>query len=400
MLPVSLIITAVLLQVALKPWMLAAGMDFSAKMMVDIGINAMLAVSLTIVNGLTGQFSIGHAAFMAVGGYAAAAIVYYGSFSIAGGPEFAGGVMSGMMAAEPGAPAPWLTPHDMLFAGAVLVGGVIAAVCGYLVGLPSLRLKGDYLAIVTLGFGEIVRVMIQSQTSDVLYDADEIKITPWWKLAKSLGGSLGFSGLPTYTSLFWVYLFLFITLVVAWRIKRSTYGRALLSIREDEIAAESMGINTTGFKIKAFVLSAFFAGCAGALHAHNLGVTLNAGELGFSKSFDIIIMVVLGGLGSISGAVLAAVVLTLLPELLRDVAQYRMVVYAVLLIVMMLVRPKGLLGVHELWEPNAWRWLKRKEKRSGADQQPARSSGSGPGGGPGSGSGSGPEIKSGGKGEP
>lgn len=356
-LPAAFLGLALLMQLLFKPWLLERGMDFAAKMIVDVGINIVLAVSLTIVNGLAGQFSIGHAAFMAVGGYAAAGIVYYGSFRLSGNADMAGGLLSGMMAAETG--AAWFTRHDWLFAQAVLGGGAVAAVCGYLVGLPSLRLKGDYLAIVTLGFGEIVRVLIQSQTGDVLYDADEIKATAWYQLAGKLGGSLGFSGLPFYTSFFWVYLLVFITLVVAWRIKKSSYGRALLSIREDEIAAESMGVNTTGFKIRAFVLSAFFAGCAGALYAHNLGVTLNAGELGFNKSFDIIIMVVLGGLGSISGAVLAAIILTLLPEWLRDVAEYRMVVYAVLLITMMLVRPKGLLGAHEIWEPSAWGWLRK-----------------------------------------
>jgi branched-chain amino acid transport system permease protein len=144
---------------------------------------------------------------------------------------------------------------------------------------------------------------------------------------------------------------------VAYRIKNSTYGRAFLSIREDEIASEAMGVDTTKYKVRAFVVSAFFAGCAGALFAHTVGVQLNAGELGFVKSFDIIIMVVLGGLGSISGAMFAAIILTLLPELLRNVQEYRMVAYASALIVMMLVRPQGLLGVREIWERRTWGWL-------------------------------------------
>jgi branched-chain amino acid transport system permease protein len=359
MLPCAFLFIALAAQLFLKPLLLNNGMDFTAKLIIDVGINIILAVSLTIVNGLTGQFSIGHAAFMAVGGYVAAAIVYYGSFRMGAEPMLLGGVLSGMLERE--GDTPWFTRFDALFAGAILAGGLFAALCGYVVGLPSLRLKGDYLAIVTLGFGEIVRVLIQSQTEDVLYDADEIASTPAYALSTKLGGSLGFSGLPFYTSMFWVFAVCFATLLVAWRIKNSTYGRAFLSIREDEIAAESMGVNTTKFKVRAFVLSAFFAGCAGALYAHNLGVTLNAGELGFVKSFDIIIMVVLGGLGSISGAVIAAVILTLLPEYLRDFAQYRMIVYAVLLIVMMIVRPKGLLGVHELWERGAWGWFTRKK---------------------------------------
>jgi branched-chain amino acid transport system permease protein len=355
------VLVAVLAQLLLKPFLITTlGWDFAAKMVVDVGINIVLAVSLTVVNGFTGQFSIGHAAFMAVGGYTAAAIVYYGSYRIAGNPDLAGGILSSMIV---GREAPWFTAHDLLFLVAMVAGGLVAALCGYLVGLPSLRLKGDYLAIVTLGFGEIVRVLIQSQTGDVLYDPEEIAQTPAWKLAGSLGGSLGFSGLPFYTSFFWVYFLVLVTLLLAWRIKSSSYGRALISIREDEIASEAMGVDTTRFKIRAFVLSAFLAGCAGALFAHTVGVQLNAAELGFVKSFDIIIMVVLGGLGSISGAVIAAIILTILPEALRGVAEYRMVAYAVALIVMMLVRPKGLLGVHEVWERAAWDWLLGSSKR-------------------------------------
>lgn len=351
---------ALLAQLYLKPFLITTmGWDFAAKMVVDVGINIILAVSLTMVNGFTGQFSIGHAAFMAVGGYTAAAIVYYGSIKLAGSEMLAGGQVSSMII---GREVPIFNSFDLLFLGAIVAGGLMAAACGYLVGLPSLRLKGDYLAIVTLGFGEIVRVLIQSQTSDVLYDPDEINALPWYALSTKLGGSLGFSGLPFYTSFFWVFGLMSITLIVAWRIKSSSYGRALLSIREDEIAAESMGVNTTKFKIRAFVLSAFFAGCAGALYAHTVGVQLNAGELGFVKSFDIIIMVVLGGLGSISGAVIAAIILTILPEALRGVAEYRMVTYATALIIMMIVRPKGLLGVHEVWERSAWDWMLGKKK--------------------------------------
>jgi len=356
------LVLALLAQLYLKPFLITSmGWDFAAKMVVDVGINIILAVSLTMVNGFTGQFSIGHAAFMAVGGYTAAAIVYYGSIKLAGSEMLAGGQASSMIM---GREVPIFNSFDLLFLGAIVAGGLMAAICGYLVGLPSLRLKGDYLAIVTLGFGEIVRVLIQSQTSDVLYDVDEINALPWYSLSTKLGGSLGFSGLPFYNSFFWVFGLMSITLIVAWRLKSSSYGRALLSIREDEIAAESMGVNTTKFKILAFVLSAFFAGCAGALYAHTVGVQLNAGELGFVKSFEIIIMVVLGGLGSISGAVIAAIILTILPEALRGVAEYRMVTYASALIFMMIVRPKGLLGVHEIWERSAWDWMLGKKKSS------------------------------------
>jgi branched-chain amino acid transport system permease protein len=155
--------------------------------------------------------------------------------------------------------------------------------------------------------------------------------------------------------LFWVFLFAFVTLLVAYRLKKGTFGRAFLSIREDEIASEAMGVNTTRYKVWAFVIAAFFAGIAGGLFAHTLGVGLSPQAAGFQKSFDIIIMVVLGGLVSISGATIAAVVVTLLPEYLRPVAEYRMIIFALSLILMMIFRPQGLLGVRELWDKALWR---------------------------------------------
>jgi branched-chain amino acid transport system permease protein len=248
----------------------------------------------------------------------------------------------------------------------------MAAAAGYLVGLPSLRLRGDYLAIVTLGFGEIVRVLI-TITGNVLNDAKDVHAAPFVLVVKrstetnklfvegglvtKLGGALGFSGIagiPGYTNHFWTFAFVTLTLVTAYRIKVSSWGRAFLSIRENEIAAEAMGIHTTKVKVRAFVLSAFFAGIAGALLGHEVKA-LNPGNLGFLKSFDIIIMVVLGGMGSVSGAVLAAIILTILPEALRSVDQYRMIVYALSLIVMMIVRPQGLFGIRELWELGPFR---------------------------------------------
>ncbi len=387
--------------------------DFRTKVLLDIGVNIVLAVSLTIVNGFTGQFSIGHGAFMAVGGYAAAAIVYYGSMYAYGDANMHGGAVSTLLHGRTGV---WLTPADALFAVALLAGGCVAGLFGYLVGLPSLRLRGDYLAIVTLGFGEIVRVLIQ-QTGDVLYTPEEVRETAWYLLPTRVGGALGFSGLPFYTSLFWVFLVVALLLIVSYRLKYSTYGRAFLSIREDEIAAEAMGVNTTRYKVWAFVISSFFAGIGGGLFAHTVGVQLNPQELGFQKSFDIIIMVVLGGLGSISGATIAAVIVTILPELLRDPApfiaywqvlvvlaalswiawpltrrairsfsgmclsiamlltlvlalallarvaidrgfnpgDYRMIIFALALIIIMIARPQGLLGVREIWERSFWR---------------------------------------------
>ncbi len=355
---------------------------FYAKLTLDIGIAIILAVSLNMVNGFTGQFSMGHAGFMAVGGYTAAAITYYASIRLFGtadpfrAQDPAGGMLSWSLDLSrlPDS-AGLLGTGDLLFVAACIAGGLVAAAAGYVVGLPSLRLRGDYLAIVTLGFGEIVRVLFQSsreqikptgrieqphRVAEVILDAATnapqtiveagtnlrlpfgpgdrlvtesatgtqtfIDVIPGLEyiqsaspldLATRLGKATGFNSLPIYTSLFWTYLVVAATLMIAFRLKYSSAGRAFLSIREDEVAAEAMGINTTRYKVRAFVLASFFAGVAGALFAHQNG-SINAGGLGFIRSFDVIIMIVLGGLGSISGAVLAAILLTILPELLRE----------------------------------------------------------------------------------
>ena len=368
--------------------------QFHVKVLTDIGINAVLAVSLTMVNGFTGQFSLGHAAFMALGGYAAVALTYYGSFLIWGSAA----VQSGFLA-----------PGQLLFVLACVGGGLVAAGFGWVVGLPSLRLRGDYLAIVTLGFAEIVRILIQ-QTGEVKYTLETVRQASPLDLAVSLGGSLGFTGIPKYTSLFWVGVAVTAVLLVAHRLKASSFGRAFLSIREDEIAAEAMGVPIARYKVQAFVLAAFFAGIAGALFAHEVGTALNPVELGFQKSIEIVIMVVLGGMGSISGAAFAAVLLTVLPEWLRqpthvwplglvivvamvllsrgrnrrgaivlatlviaaeiartialargvNLAEYRMIFYSISLILMMILRPQGLLGIREIWETGPVRALTRR----------------------------------------
>jgi branched-chain amino acid transport system permease protein len=322
---------------------------YPSTVMLLAGINIILAVSLTVVNGFTGQFSIGHAGFMAVGGYVGAAIMYYGSISIYGHADFMGGRLSWSGGSD--TVLPWLGSGDLLFVCSCLAGGAVAAAAGYVVGLPSLRLRGDYLAIVTLGFGEIVRVLFQGTANQP--EVDQVLAIEWWKRPLMLGGAQGFTDVPTYTTLFWVYFFVVVTVVVCYRLKVSSTGRAFLSIREDEVAAQAMGVDVTRYKIRAFVLSSFFAGLAGALFAMDSG-TINAGSLGFQKSFSILIMVVLGGMGSISGAVLAAVVLTILPEALlslgQGVQQFRLVLYALLLIGMMILRPQGLFGLREIWE--------------------------------------------------
>ena len=297
----------------LNAWLPRALNPYMFQVLILIGINIILAVSLNLVNGFTGQFSIGHAGFMAVGAYASA------MFSL--GPGKA------LLAALAGAGLPAGFAQGTVLLVALLLGGGLAAVFGWLVGLPSLRLRGDYLAIVTLGFGEIIRVLILN--------------------IDAVGGARGLPGIPHWADFFWVFLGVAVVLALARNLARSTHGRALFAIRDDEIAAEALGVDTTRYKVTAFVLGAFFAGVAGGLFAHYLSY-LNPSTFTFLKSIEVIAMVVLGGMGSLSGSVLAAIVLTLMPELLRPVKDYRMVIYSLLLIVLMITRPQGLLGTREL----------------------------------------------------
>ena len=276
------------------------------------GINIILAVSLNLINGFTGQFSIGHAGFMAIGAYVSAYVT--ATF----GDRIRGGV--GML--------PPAFQNSVLLLVALAIGAACAAIAGFLVGVPSLRLRGDYLAIVTLGFGEIIRVFILN--------------------IDAVGGARGFSGIPRLANFAWIYLFAGATILVVSRIVRSSFGRTLVAIREDEIAAEAMGVNTTRSKVISFVVSSAMAGVAGGLFAHYL-MYVHTNSFTFIKSFEIIIMIVIGGLGSITGSVLGAVLYIVLTEGLRQFAQYRMVLFSLLLIVIMIVRPQGILGHRELW---------------------------------------------------
>lgn len=380
------------------------------------GINVILAVSLNLITGYTGQFSIGHAGFMAVGAYSSVFLtVYYTQ-----GLEQRLTEVVGATAAT-----------SLVFLLVILVAALAAALAGLLVGIPSLRLRGDYLAIITLGFAEIIRILLVN--------------------IEKVGGSTGFLGavkgypgretIPQYANFFWIGLFAVITIVIVYNIVRSDTGRALISIREDELAAQAMGINTTRFKVLAFVISSAFAGIAGALYGHyNQG--LSTQDFQFFRSFEVIIMIVLGGMGSITGSLLGAVVITALPELLRtypydivfllvlipltvlllraigrkrlpsflregpryagfvialyiglfaiarlvlinlldvdyrlqsvigDISKYRLVIYSALLIGMMLTRPQGLMGGHEF----GLSWLKRAQRRPEGDK-PAGSGG-------------------------
>jgi branched-chain amino acid transport system permease protein len=300
-----------------------------------IGINITLAVSLNLINGLAGQFSIGHAGFMAVGGYAATYLTVYHGRQIA---ALAGSTLA-----------------DGLGAAVVMVmslstGAFAAAAAGLVVGIPSLRLKGDYLAIVTLGFGEIIRVLILN--------------------IPAVGGATGFTDAIPITSFFWIFAMAAVTIAVVHNIAVSTFGHALAAIRGDEIAAEAMGINTTRYKVLAFVISAALAGVAGGLSGQLFANPLNPQNLNFVKSIEVIVMIVLGGIGSITGAVIGATTLTILPEALRTLDQQfpglRMVIYALLLILLMIYRPQGLLGRREL----SWRWLRRSPRLAGGAGRP------------------------------
>lgn len=322
---------AVAIPLLLVAQLLTSDAPFFVILSLTVGVNVVMAVSLNIINGMTGQFSIGHAGFMAVGAYIA-------------------GVVSKALSEYGIAFLPEPVSDQVLYAISLLVGAAAAAAFGFLVGLPSLRLKGDYLAIVTLGFGEIIRVVVQN--------------------TEVFGKALGLSGVPQRTTLFSCWLLVVLVVVVAWRIRRSTHGRALLAIREDEIAAEAMGVNTTAYKVRAFVVASFFAGLAGGVFAHYQSIVAPS-SFTFVKSMEIVVMVVAGGLGSTTGAIVAAVLLTLLPEALRSlflqvsgdgmlaqkVEQIRMPIYGLLLVVIMLVRPQGLFGTRELWEVGPFKRL-------------------------------------------
>jgi branched-chain amino acid transport system permease protein len=283
---------------------------YHARILVNCGIAMLLAMSLNLVNGCAGQFSLGHAGFMAVGAYTGATVTVL-----------------------LGAHLPFLV--SWFGAGvATVAGGLVAAVAGYLVGLPSLRLRGDYLAIVTLGFGEIIRIVILN--------------------VPALGGAVGLPGIPRLANFFWVYAWVVVTFVVLKRLIESSYGRAILAIREDEVSAQAMGIDVARYKVFAFVVSSFFAGVAGALFAHYQGF-IDPNGFNFQRSVEVVIMVVIGGMGSLSGSILGAILVTLLPEMLRVFDKYRLVIFPALLILMMLLRPMGILGHRELWQLVPWK---------------------------------------------
>jgi len=277
-------------------------------------INIILVVSLNLINGFTGQFSIGHAGFMSVGAYVSAVLTQKL-------------MLVSKIAAVTGLDASGEVAETAGLVLAALVGALAAAVIGVVIGLPTLRLRGDYLAIATLGMGEIIKGTV-------------LKI-------EYVGGAAGMNGIARLADWSSVFALTVISVLVIRNFINSTHGRACISIRENEIASETMGINTTKYKVLAFSIGAFFAGLAGALHAHYL-YTITPGTFGFLKSIDILVMLVLGGMGSIAGSIIGAVVYTFLNASLQDLAALRMVIIALLLIIMMLFRPQGLMGNKEL----------------------------------------------------
>jgi branched-chain amino acid transport system permease protein len=276
---------------------------FITKVAMLIGIQVIASVSLNVSTGYLGQLPLGHAGFMAVGAYASAIFM----------------TRTGI-------------PSNLAFPIGILIGTVVAGLFGVLIGIPALRLKGDYLAIITLGFGEIIRIVLLNIDSVLGF--------------KLTNGAAGLQGIPKTTTFINTWLMVGITCFLIHTFMKSRHGRAVLSIRENEIAAESCGVKTTYYKTLAFAISAAFAGTAGALYAGYLGI-LNPSNFGFMKSIEILVMVVLGGMGSMAGSILAAIVLTAAPEALRAFDNYRMIVYSLLLIITMIFKPSGLLGRYD-----------------------------------------------------
>lgn len=254
-------------------------------------INIVLAVSLNLAAGYLGQLTLGHAGFMAVGAYVSAILTMN---------------------------------YQVPFFVAILIAAVASAIVGLVIGIPTLRIRGDYLCIITLAFNEIIRVILLN-----------LDITR---------GAKGLRGIPMETDFEVAFLGAVLTIFIIYEIVKSRFGRAIISIKEDETASELSGISVSYYKILAFVISAFFAGIAGGLYAHYMGMLI-PGSFDYNKSVEILVMVVLGGLGSLKGSVIAAIVMTFLPELLRSFSDYRMLLYAIALIAVMIIKEKNIIGI-------------------------------------------------------
>lgn len=303
---VILIVTFIAVQMAINLGFIDSYMELN---IIIICINIILAVGLNLITGFTGQFSLGHAAFMCIGAYTSA-----------------------ILTAKLGQP----------FFIALIVSGITAALAGILIGIPTLRLKGDYLAIATLGFNEIVRILALN--------------------TDYIGGAIGFNDIPKYTNWTWAFSMTLITVLLIKNFINSYRGRACIAIKEDEIAAEAMGINTTFYKVLAFAIGAFFAGIAGSLYA-NYFYFIKPDSFGFMKSIDILVIVVFGGLGSITGSIVGAVLLSIISLLLQSVSELRMIIYALILFGIMVFRPTGIMGKQEFKLINLPRKKLSREER-------------------------------------
>ena len=299
----------------LMTFLIAQGVitNYWTGILITTGINIILAVSLNVATGYLGQLPLGHAGFMAVGAYTGGILMK--------ATPVAALLSEGNTAAA--------LPYILL---ALLLSAVVAGAFGLIIGIPALRLRGDYLAIITLGFGEIIRVILTNIDSVLGFEFTY--------------GAAGLKRIPKFSSFNLVFFCVVFSCMLIHMVMKSRHGRAILSIRENEIASESVGVPTTYYKTFAFVLSAMLAGVAGCLYAGYLG-SLYPANFKFMKSIEILVMVVLGGMGSMLGSVLSASVLTILPEALRAFDNYRMVAYSLALVIMMIFRPKGLLGSYD-----------------------------------------------------
>lgn len=288
---------------------------FMMDTLTTICINIILAVSLNLITGFTGQFSLGHAGFMSIGAYTCAIITLR-------------------------------VPTTAGFIAGLVAGAILAALVGAFVGLPTLRLRGDYLAIATLGMAEIIRIVFLN-----------LKIT---------NGAAGLFISSQYVNWIWLFIFTVGTVVLITNFIKSSHGRACISVREDEIAAETMGINATKYKVTAFVMGAFFAGIAGAIHSSYF-YFIKPDLFGFLKSINILVIVVLGGMGSITGSIVAAILLAVISTLLQSIPELQMVIYAIMLVVIMLFRPQGLMGSKELSLSLLKKWGSVFQRRNGGE---------------------------------
>ncbi len=270
--------------------------DYLMATIATLCINIVLAVSLNLITGFTGQFSLGHAGFMAIGAYAT------GLITIA-------------------------MPTVLGFIVGLLVGGLLSALVGFLIGLPTLRLRGDYLAIATLGLAEIIRIVLNN-----------LEFT---------NGAAGLAGIPQLMDWNWFFILTVGSVILIRNFLRSRHGRDAIAVREDEIAAESIGVDTTRAKVLSFTVGAFFGGLAGGMYASYF-YFIKPDTFGFLKSIDILVIVVLGGLGSLSGSVIAAILLAIISTVLQQFTELRMILYALLLVIIMVFRPQGLMGSREI----------------------------------------------------